>query len=241
MKRRWPILIAAIVALFCAWLLLATRGPREPVYKGRKYSEWVLDLSFQGHMSPTNTYEQSLAAVDAVGTNAWPWLLEQIAAKDGPANEFIFRLQSGIPGEPQLVQRAYFKRSVAVSAFQVSTNLCNQSGPIVPDLIRLTKDPDIDVRSMAFYVLFKINPPRQTLLPIMRAALQDTHKYSDLAAAYIVLSVPEEAESDGVYSVFPDATNTAWATELFLHSSFPMPSTNSPPSTPTNATANANH
>jgi hypothetical protein len=80
---RRPWLIGALAVGVLLALVLAFRGgrsPLEPVYQGRRYSAWLDEAP---GTQPRNLAAQ--AALRAIGTNAIPFLLEQLTYKDSPA------------------------------------------------------------------------------------------------------------------------------------------------------------
>ncbi|MEW6307346.1 MAG: hypothetical protein AB1705_28155 [Verrucomicrobiota bacterium] len=71
-KREWWIAgVAAGVVILLAVMWL-DRGPEEPVYQGCKVGEWL-----KGHP------REYIPAMQAVGTNALPYLLAELEARDG--------------------------------------------------------------------------------------------------------------------------------------------------------------
>jgi len=62
-----------------ACVLFWPRGPAEPVYQGRKLSEWLED-SFQGQEAETRRAAEQ--AVQRMGTNALPWLMSEFSRRD---------------------------------------------------------------------------------------------------------------------------------------------------------------
>lgn len=59
-----------------------TRGPKEPAYQGRLISEWIIE-SFAPPAAKKNE-DSSRKALQAVGTNALPYLLHLFAVTDAP-------------------------------------------------------------------------------------------------------------------------------------------------------------
>ena len=69
MKRRRILLLLALVVVAMACVLFWPRGPAEPVYQGRKLSEWLED-SFQGQEAETRrAAEQAVQRMDAARTS----------------------------------------------------------------------------------------------------------------------------------------------------------------------------
>src|SRR6185503_10900828 len=90
-KRRivW-ILLGAVLVLLAAggWLLPS----REPVYQGRKLSEWMAGVgNYERGFYDSNT----VYAVREIGTNAIPWLLNELDAKDSWLKQQMTSLVAG--------------------------------------------------------------------------------------------------------------------------------------------------
>jgi hypothetical protein len=53
--------------------------PSEPVYEGKRLSEWVVEVTALDRFDTiVNVDSASLRAMQAIGTNAIPWLLSEI-------------------------------------------------------------------------------------------------------------------------------------------------------------------
>src|SRR6266536_4295309 len=78
MKRRRVMLIVAGVLVAVVVAILVWPGEREPVYQGKRLSEW-LEL----YLNTGKSREPSVA-VRHIGTNAVPWLLEWLEHNDLP-------------------------------------------------------------------------------------------------------------------------------------------------------------
>ena len=76
---RWRLIFCCTLALVAAGVVaLWPRGPQEPVYQGKKLSEWIKEAN----STPTNAQtEQARLAINAIGTNAIPYLLSEFAAR----------------------------------------------------------------------------------------------------------------------------------------------------------------
>jgi hypothetical protein len=75
-------LAAVAVGLLLCW----RRGPKEPVYQGKRLTEWIQD--FQGssslslYESRRQRQEAARQAMKAIGTNALPWLLFEFSRSE---------------------------------------------------------------------------------------------------------------------------------------------------------------
>ena len=72
MKRRRLILFGALALMAASVVALWPRGPKEPVYQGKKLTRWI------GEYCESNTeaeQERAVTGIRAIGTNALPYLL----------------------------------------------------------------------------------------------------------------------------------------------------------------------
>ncbi len=78
MRRRPFITILCAGVLAATVIALVWPREREPEYKGKKLSEWII-LSYQSRVPPeTRPIDQARDAVQQIGTNAIPFLLQWI-------------------------------------------------------------------------------------------------------------------------------------------------------------------
>jgi len=90
-KRRAWAALAGLGLLVLAGVLLGTRQPSlEPVYEGRRYTEW---LEAAPGDDPANLAAQ--AALRAIGTNALPFLLRELAYEDSAPAAWVARKLRG--------------------------------------------------------------------------------------------------------------------------------------------------
>ncbi len=73
-------ILAGMVFLVAALIFAATRS-REPVYQGKKLSEWLEEGSSQEEFSYRFSAETRFA-VRQIGTNALPFLLDTLRSQD---------------------------------------------------------------------------------------------------------------------------------------------------------------
>ena len=107
MKLRWTkrgVLWVGAMALVAGVVLLAVFLPsaREPVYQGRKLGQWIdLAVGMNPQVAPTS----ALAAVQAVGADGLPWLLEELQAHESPGRHPIREALGLMPRDAK--QRAW--------------------------------------------------------------------------------------------------------------------------------------
>ena len=75
------ILLLAAVGVMAALFFLWPRGPREPVYQGKTFTQWNNEVN-----TTTNgrVRFEAFAAVNAIGTNAVPFLLKDFTRSISP-------------------------------------------------------------------------------------------------------------------------------------------------------------
>ena len=79
MTRRRLIFFCALVLVAAGVVALWPSGPKEPVFQGRKLSEWIRIAG----LYPTNSQtEHARVAINAIGTNAIPYLLSEFSARE---------------------------------------------------------------------------------------------------------------------------------------------------------------
>src|SRR5258707_3312351 len=73
MRKRWFWAISGVGVLAVGVLAVATRE-REPVYGGRKLSEWAEMYMYGLRRDASNDTQQAVRAIREIGTNAIPYL-----------------------------------------------------------------------------------------------------------------------------------------------------------------------
>jgi vesicle coat complex subunit len=79
MKRRRFILLGGLLLAGVLILLLWPRGPKEPVFEGKRLSQWLAGTLPGQRAEEGNAAEK---AVEAIGTNALPWLMTEFTQRD---------------------------------------------------------------------------------------------------------------------------------------------------------------
>jgi hypothetical protein len=136
----------------CGLNWLISRGPREPVYQGRRLSQWI-DVFFRGFSGKSNNPNREEsdaveAAIRAIGTNAIP--------------EFLFWLSDGAPGAN--------RRGNAELGFKF---LGEVGRPATGELIKLTKNSDADIRLRALMCLVDIKAESEFLVQTLKSLTND--------------------------------------------------------------------
>jgi HEAT repeat protein len=76
MKKIYPIILAAAVAVIALFTSSCGSRSQQSVYDGKPVSEWVSDLNFK---NPKPVRDQAQEAMRQIGTNALPFLLKEIS------------------------------------------------------------------------------------------------------------------------------------------------------------------
>ena len=84
-QQRRLIIITGLILVAIALILVPDHGPAEPVHAGKKLSAWLDELSAMTFPRECDPDTKPAQAVRAIGTNAIPWLLHQLSARQGGA------------------------------------------------------------------------------------------------------------------------------------------------------------
>ncbi|HXT41830.1 MAG TPA: HEAT repeat domain-containing protein [Candidatus Angelobacter sp.] len=141
MKRRYQrATLVAIGVIALVFLLAILLRPREPAYQGKRLSQWMED--FDGDQE---TEDRAMVAVKAIGTNAVPFLLDVIRAKEPVWEPKLVWLEwklMGLSGhrEPWPGNTPTFKHQMrAIMAFQA---LGSSAEVAIPELTVLLQAED---------------------------------------------------------------------------------------------------
>jgi hypothetical protein len=136
-RGRRILLISAALLLACLLTVVLWPKEKEPVYKGKKLSDWVLD---QGRTymvraeDLTNSPRPSPAwAINTLGTNTLPFLLKWIAYDPPPARRATYHLfkRAGFTAPYESLERSESRAALSVRAFQM---LGPKAQPAIPAL-----------------------------------------------------------------------------------------------------------
>jgi HEAT repeat protein len=150
-QRKIAVVSLALVTILCVCVLLRPPGRNEPVYRGRSLTQWLVRLddgqaygissSSMPHLSRRQL--EAAAAIRAIGTNALPFLMEDIHSAPSQ-NELRFRVQrvldfalARVSGTRLLLGDVTRKDRVRWRAAQGLAALGPLATPAVPELQRL--------------------------------------------------------------------------------------------------------
>ena len=186
LRKITAVFLACILLGWLSWNFLHAA---EPTYHGKTFSELVSASHVGGGKSPFD--DELMAGMSAMGTNAYPRLLQFVSAHDGALRTKILNLFNYQGLIRVHMRTAADKQSVAERVFYYfGTNMARA----VPGLIPLTRDSDPLVRHCALNCLIAAESRKTVLLPVLTERLQDADRpTSQSAAGYVYAHYPDEA------------------------------------------------
>ncbi len=178
-KRGRFIVGALVVALLAvlAWTLLRAPAPApEPVYNGKPLSYWLQGFGpYPNTTRPTET--EALVAIQQIGTNAIPTLLQMLRAHDSPL-KYKLRIWAIRRGLIRIIYKIPwdYNNSLPFAFNFRAMRGFQQLGPLatnaVPDLIRVLDHPvSPESESLTAGALGAIGPGAKAAVPaLLRAA-----------------------------------------------------------------------
>lgn len=198
--RKKRILILAALVVVGAGLAFYCSRPKEPCYQGRNLTSWLSEIEKVGVTAESGT------ALNAIGTNAIPYLLKLLQTKRSHLKDSIDLLLMRQSITRFRFDSSYHERERAVSGFMA---LGTNGRPAIPLILTLTASTNEQVRIAAFKCLFFTEPEKTTFLKMATRALTDSnHVVRVTGATFLDLHYPEEAEKSGVYKMFPSIKST---------------------------------
>jgi hypothetical protein len=202
MKRLRLILLVVMVLIGggLAWQLFENREPR---YQGRNLTQWLeIYNDAAASAAKTNrmdTIVEARNAVRSIGTNAVPFLLKKLSARETPIERRFKRLA----GSQSWIHFHFAnRRTLAYAGFHI---LGEEARSAAPALAQLTRHRDREVRFFALESLSSLNLDAASLLPTLLQVIHDPDPDIRSIAAQILSNLsPEEAEKAGVYHEFPE-------------------------------------
>lgn len=161
----------------------STLGPREPVVGGKKLSTWVEEYE---RSIPKPEYDgdpkmraRAESAVRRIGTNALPWLLQELSAKEATrGDELPTNFYSG---------QAIGRRWVAATAFAILGSFAND---VTPNLI-----PLLDDKQTSYTAATALGGIGGGSIPVLTQALTNTHACARESAARVLGLFGAKAQS----------------------------------------------
>jgi hypothetical protein len=207
MKRHRLMLLLIIVLPACI-LALYLHHNREPRYEGRTLTQWLEDIDHTATFhSPTDKFPAARShAIKQIGTNAIPFLLKKLAARDTAFEKSMKSLLARqslihIHFTPPLYDPTH-----GLLGLQI---LGKDADSAAPALALLTQSPDQTTRLLALHSLYLIKADKEAFLPVLLRLLHDQDSVVRGKSAERLNEIyPEEAEKAGVYTNFPNLKPT---------------------------------
>jgi hypothetical protein len=199
-------LCSAALAVFA--FLVASREPR---FRGHFLTYWLASSGSPDRQQEGSPAEDEVSrAVDAIGTNAIPYLLMWLQAEQESQTQIrlVYLIKRQFPRYRHLWR--FDRECMALKGFKLlGTNALSAS----TSLMRCTTNADYRVRWNALICLEQIGTQKESFVPILVQRLTDPQEVVRFHAARVLHSrFPPEAVAAGVYAVYPSllapATNT---------------------------------
>jgi hypothetical protein len=163
MKRRAYIVGAILLVVSASvWGFLRAQS-RKTEYAGRGLTSW-LEIARNPGMQT-----EAISAIQPIGTNALPTLLQWVEAKDPPWKNKLITYLAAHPQIPYPIYSAQDKFIFAADAFQY---LGSNAAPALPDLMDFFKKGDDFAKFRVASVLAAMGPIARPAKPILINYLQ---------------------------------------------------------------------
>ena len=161
--RRRTLLLAA-VAVLAGLFFLWPRGPREPVYQGKTFTQWNNEVN-----TTTNgrVRFEAFAAVNAIGTNAVPFLLKDFTRSISPWRQ---RFNAWAGKHPSIKFRLRDDWKLIFAAASGLMDLRTNAAPALPVVARYLEDP-----GRGFFALMIFHRAGDGAVPYIAAAMSSTN------------------------------------------------------------------
>ena len=145
MKRRRILLALLLVLAAAVVFAFWPRGPKQPVYQGKKLRDWIEAYAtplkgHPGYPPPEMVQRREAAqrAIEAIGTNALPWLMHELSRPESKWAAAFNRWAAGHPSIHWRLRDQNSRRAICVlGLFLLRTN----TAPVLPALAGYLHDP----------------------------------------------------------------------------------------------------
>jgi hypothetical protein len=188
MSKRRVITVFGLAAIVVAGIATVILRPGEPVYQGKPLSHWLEEL---GVSWPGPGGEKATEAIQAIGTNALPYLLRSLKASDSEGWVRLVELsrrQNLIKFPFRLADE---KRDNAKRAFMV---LGPTAESAIPDLAVMLKD--LETTEIAATAFFAVGPKS---IPVLTEACSDTSQFVRGQAAFVLAKLKSGRSGYRIY------------------------------------------
>jgi HEAT repeat protein len=175
MKKPWRIAAFSVIGLLIiAWIVAAISGAREPEYDGKKLTQWLEELRRPSSPSPL-ARTNAMIAIRQMGTNAVPYMVTMLRAKDSRLKAKCVDLLSRLRWVNIQFRDDYLRREDALRGLGV---LGPDARAAIPDVAKLLDDRRH--AQMAAYTLHQIGTEAA---PVLVQALNSTNTWARSQAA----------------------------------------------------------
>ncbi len=167
MRKRVQLTLAVLAFALFGLVAWQESYRKDPVYQGRRLSGWLADLDLESPGPP----EPAIQAVRAIGTNAFPRLLEMLRAKDPFWRRALIAFDARQSFLQIRVSPASLTRDRAVEGYGALGPAAKES---VSALIQVMEsDASVEVRSDTASALGAIGPEAKPAIPTLWKAVQN--------------------------------------------------------------------
>lgn len=212
-RRKFVVIAALLCAIGAVLIWMRLFGPpSEPVWKGYRLSEWL--IAYDAHRFPHigidnptgNRLIQKVTqrdideALDGIGEAALPSLRYWLTAEPGRITRFLNRvLDHGDWTSFRFPDEMYY-RDLALNGFEAYGQMAQS---LLPDLLKLTRSPDLDTRLWAFQAAFMTEPDKDVFMELYDRTEEQTNRSIQLLAVrWLVGRFPDVAMAKGVSNAF---------------------------------------
>jgi HEAT repeat protein len=154
----------------------------EPRHKGKPLSYWIQKYWYFDAEKGIGAHEEARQALEAIGTNAFPFLLRWIHTPEARHHPAVLEIAAMLPNplRPKWARNGYIPHSARVVI--LIGVLENEAAPLVPELERIAADPNnADGAENALLALVGIG---SNGVPALLAAIRDPSHPQRIRAVY---------------------------------------------------------
>ena len=177
MNKRAIIALVALLVLAFAVSISCLRRVGEPVYQGKKVSQWFGEIAYQGNGVAHN--DPGVQALVAMGPDAVPYLMEQFSVSDSRLRKFVIATGqkfSWLKVHPMSESERHLRAYVPLML------MGPKAEPAVPELLRLMQATNFQSRLDAFQLLGYIHGQPELAVPVLMGFLDAWEKNQRLFA-----------------------------------------------------------
>jgi HEAT repeat protein len=149
----------------------------EPVYQGKKVSQWFAEIDYKGNGVAHN--DPGVQALVAMGKDAVPYLTEQFSLRDSRLRKFVAATLQKVP---LIKVRPMSESERHLRAYVPLMLMGPKAEQAVPQLLRLIQTTNFQSRLDAFQLLGYIHSQPELAIPVLMPFLEDSEKNRRLFA-----------------------------------------------------------